>query len=144
MAPTAARAIKKEDSDNEYSDWSMKYNMKSLRSIWVAGERCDPKTISYLRKRFNKPVLDNYWQTETGWPVTAPMIFDGDQKNATPIRIGSAGKPCPGWNLVTLNPDTNKQVCKQLADLFVKLPLPPGSKFGLFNSFRMFCNTLEQ
>lgn len=95
-APTAFRAIKKEDPKGE---WIKKFNLDSLRSIFVAGERCDSDTLKWIEKLTKKPVIDNWWQTETGWAIAAnPLGLE-----AQVVKAGSPTKPMPGFNLKVLD-----------------------------------------
>jgi len=124
-APTAFRAIKKEDSKGE---WLKKYNLSHLKTVFVAGERCDSDTLEWINKITGKPVVDHWWQTETGWAIAAnPMGLE-----KLPIKAGSPTKPMPGFNLKAL--DEQGQECKpnQLGNLVLKLPLPPSCLMGIW------------
>ncbi|RDU62245.1 propionyl-CoA synthetase [Helicobacter didelphidarum] len=124
-APTAFRAIKKEDSKGEMVK---KYNMDSLRSIFVAGERCDTNTLKWIEKITKKPVIDHWWQTETGWAISGNPLGLETLK----VKPGSATKPMPGFNLKVLDEDGNECKKGQLGNLVLKLPLPPACLLGIW------------
>ncbi|KAL9649076.1 hypothetical protein ABK040_008453 [Willaertia magna] len=133
MAPTAARAVKKEDNDGQFIK---KYNLKNLKAIFVAGERCDTTTLQWLQQKTGKPIIDNYWQTETGSPIAARMLgFEKDLNNVK-VTPGSANKPVHGWNIKILpiehaDKEIESENLYELASnnegyIVAKLPLPPG------------------
>ena len=125
-APTAFRAIKKEDSQGE---WVKKYDLSSLKSIFLAGERCDSDTLEWITKITNKPAIDHWWQTETGWAIAAnPMGLD-----PMPIKAGSPTKPMPGFNLKVLDEQGNECKPSQLGNLVLKLPLPPSCLMSIWS-----------
>jgi len=119
-APTAFRAIKREDPSGEYIK---KYDLSNFGYLFLAGERLDPDTYHWAHDRLNKPVIDHWWQTETGWPITANCM--GIEQ--FPVKPGSSTKPVPGFDVQIL--DTNGAVLgpKQEGLVAVKLPLPPGN-----------------
>jgi propionyl-CoA synthetase len=119
-APTAFRAIKKEDPNGEFIK---KYDLSQFKALFLAGERLDPDTYHWAHDLLKKPVIDHWWQTETGWPITANCM--GIEE--FPIKPGSSTKPVPGYNVQIL--DTNgKQVGPKVTGLVtIKLPLPPGT-----------------
>jgi propionyl-CoA synthetase len=124
-APTAFRAIKKEDPD---AKWIEKYDLSSLRSIFVAGERCDSDTLHWINKITNKPVIDHWWQTETGWAIAAnPMGLEPME-----FKPGSPTKPMPGFDLKVLDTQGNECQPNQLGNLVIKLPLPPSCLMGIW------------
>lgn len=130
-APTAFRAIKKEDPNGE---WAKKYDLSNLKSIFVAGERCDSDTLHWIQKVTGKKVIDNWWQTETGWAIAAnPLGLE-----EMPIKAGSPTKPMPGFNLKVL--DENGNECKpgKLGNLVLKLPLPPACLMGIWNDDKRY------
>ncbi|KAI8618578.1 hypothetical protein BC830DRAFT_1108169 [Chytriomyces sp. MP71] len=102
-APTALRAIRKEDPTGALIG---KYNLKSLRDVFLAGERCDPDTAAFFTKKIGCPIRDNFWQTETGTPITGPCAMLSTDKGAhlTLPKMGSCGPPVPGFNLTVLVP----------------------------------------
>lgn len=118
-APTAFRAIKKEDPDGKLRQ---QYDQSSLEIIFVAGERCDPPTLNWLADLTGLPIIDHWWQTESGWPMVAnPMGLE-----PIPVKAGSSSLPVPGYDLQildeagqSLGPNNEGYVC-------LKLPLPPG------------------
>ena len=117
-APTAFRAIKKEDPE---ASLSKQYDMSSLESIFAAGERLDPPTYDWLVDSFKVPVLDNWWQTETGWAIVAPL----HGVEPMPVKAGSSTLPVPGFQVEVLD-ETGKQLeANEQGYIAVKLPLPP-------------------
>jgi len=126
-APTAFRAIKKEDPDGKFI---AKYDISSLQALFLAGERSDPDTLQWAENKLKIPVIDHWWQTETGWAIAANCL--GIEH--LPTLHGSAGKPAPGWNLQVLD-EAGKQVRPgKIGALVVKLPLPPGTFPTLWNA----------
>ncbi len=130
-APTAFRAIKKEDPKGEHLT---RYDMSSLRALFLAGERTDPDTLHWAENKLKVPVIDHWWQTETGWAICANCI--GIEQ--LPIKEGSPSKPVPGWDLKVM--DDNSQLAKpsEIGSLVVSLPLPPGSFPTLWNARERF------
>ncbi len=118
-APTAFRAIRKEDPDAALLD---QYDISSLRTLFVAGERTDPATFHWLEEHLRIPVIDHWWQTETGWPIAASPV--GIETIAA--KAGSANLPVPGYEIVILSPDHEPVARGEEGDVAVKLPLPPG------------------
>eukprot|EP00123_Amoebidium_parasiticum_P012121 comp21135_c0_seq1/m.28583 comp21135_c0_seq1/g.28583 ORF comp21135_c0_seq1/g.28583 comp21135_c0_seq1/m.28583 type:complete len:562 (-) comp21135_c0_seq1:561-2246(-) len=124
-SPTAIRAIYREDPNGE---WFNKSDLSSLRGLYPAGEHLDPATEKFIEKFINVPIMDNYWQTETGWPIVANPL--GIQP--FPNKYGSACKSVPGWDLRVLDDNGNEVGPLERGELAVKLPLPPGAMTGLF------------
>lgn len=118
-APTGFRAIRKEDPDGKLLE---KYDLSSLRTLFVAGERTDPPTYHWLSDILKIPVIDHWWQTETGWPIAANLAGLG----LRPTKAGSASFPVPGYNVKILSPDHKELGPGETGDVTVKLPLPPG------------------
>ncbi|MFF9815120.1 propionyl-CoA synthetase [Streptomyces sp. NPDC014006] len=119
-APTAIRAIKKEDPEGALF---AQYGVSSLRSLFLAGERLDTDTYAWATGVLGVPVVDNWWQTETGWPITAaPRGVDG-----VALRPGSPGVPMPGYDLRILDPTGNECAPGQDGAVALGLPLPPGT-----------------
>ena len=119
-APTAIRAIKKEDPKGEMVK---DYDMSCLRGQFLAGERCDPDTITWLEDNLKVPVIDHWWQTETGWAISSnPLGIE-----SFPVKAGSSTKPVPGYDLQVLNDDGEQVKARELGNLTVKLPMPPGT-----------------
>ena len=118
-APTAFRAIRKEDPDSKLLE---QYDISSLKTLFVAGERTDPPTYHWLEETLKVPVIDHWWQTETGWPVaTDPM---GLEVFAT--KAGSATFPVPGFQIEILSPQGDVLPRGEEGDVVIRLPLPPG------------------
>ena len=117
-APTAFRAIRKEDPEAALQQ----YNLSALRSIFMAGERLDPATYEWVSEKLAKPVIDHWWQTETGWPICAnPAGIE-----LMPVKPGSATVPVPGFNVQILD-DNGKQLrANEQGYIAIQLPLPPG------------------
>ncbi|HXV92261.1 MAG TPA: AMP-binding protein, partial [Pseudonocardia sp.] len=133
-APTAFRAIKKEDPQAEHLG---RYDVSSLRTLFLAGERLDPETYRWASDVLGIPVIDNWWQTETGWPIVAnPMGLE-----PLPIKAGSPTKPLPGWDVRVL--DTEGRAVEPGTDgaIVVKLPMPPGSLPTLWNDDERFVHS---
>ncbi|TKE96067.1 propionyl-CoA synthetase [Vibrio kanaloae] len=118
-APTAFRAIKKEDPKGELLT---KYDLSSLKSIFMAGERLDPPTLDWVESHTNKPVIDHWWQTETGWAISAnPTGLE-----SLPVKAGSSTKPVPGYQVEILNELGEVAQPNQQGFVALKRPLPPG------------------
>lgn len=130
-APTAFRAIKREDPNAELLQ---KYDMSSLKALFLAGERSDPDTIKWAQTNLKVPVVDHWWQTETGWAIAANCLG----LHEFPVKPGSPTKAAPGWDLQVL--DEGHHQCKpgQTGSLVVKLPLPPGTFYTLCNAEQRF------
>ena len=126
-APTAFRAIKREDPKGEFR---AKYDLTCLRALYLAGERADPDTIIWAQDLLNVPVIDHWWQTETGWPIAAnPMGLD-----PLPVKIGSPSVAMPGWDVQILDEAGHPMPAGELGAIAVKLPLPPGTLPTLWNA----------
>ena len=119
-APTAIRAIKKEDPEGKFFK---KYDLSKFDTLFLAGERADPDTIKWFEKLSDSPVVDHWWQTETSWAITSSCT--GIEK--FPVKYGSAFKPVPGYNLKVLNSEGKEASRGKMGDIVVKLPLPPGT-----------------
>jgi len=130
-APTAFRAIKKEDPNGTLLP---NYDLSGLRSLFLAGERCDPDTLSWAEEHLKVPVIDHWWQTETGWPICSNCL--GIEQ--LPVKPGSPTRPCPGWNMQVLDEAGNEVAPGQIGDLVAKLPLPPGTFPTLWNAEQRF------
>ncbi|MCB5945738.1 AMP-binding protein [Acidocella sp. KAb 2-4] len=118
-APTALRAIKQQDFAGEHLQ---KYDLSSLQALFLAGERCDPPTAVWIQKLLDKPVIDNWWQTETGWPITARFLGLG----LTPFKPGSGGRPSPGYDVQALDEAGEVLPRGTVGNLCIRLPMPPG------------------
>lgn len=130
-APTAFRAIRKEDPESEYLK---KYDLSSLRTIFVAGERCDPSTLKWLQEITQKPIIDHWWQTETGWAIVANMM--GVEQ--FPVKEGSATKPVCGYEVHILDETGEVLGPNQEGFVCIKEPLPPGCLPTLWNDDERF------
>ncbi|MET0702991.1 MAG: propionyl-CoA synthetase [Mycobacterium sp.] len=119
-APTAIRAIRKEDPDGAHI---ARYDLSSLRYLFVAGERLDPDTYHWATEKLGVPVIDHWWQTETGWAIAAnPM---GVQQ--FPLKAGSPTMPMPGYDVRILHPDGQDCAPGEEGAICIRLPLPPGT-----------------
>ncbi len=118
-APTAIRAIKQQDPDGLLM---APHDLGRLEALYLAGERCDPPTALWAAERLGKPVVDHWWQTETGWPITAGFRDFG----LFPFRPGSGGRPCPGYDLRALDDSGRELGPDETGNLCLRLPLPPG------------------
>jgi propionyl-CoA synthetase len=119
-APTAMRAIKQQDPEGKLLQ---QYDLSKLESLFLAGERCDPPTAVWAAELLNKPVIDHWWQTETGWAITGNFR----QYGLFPFKPGSGGRPSPGIDLHALDDDGHPVAPGQTGNLCARLPLPPGS-----------------
>ncbi|GIW10924.1 MAG: propionyl-CoA synthetase [Dehalococcoidia bacterium] len=126
-APTAFRAIRREDPNGELI---RRYDLSRFRALFLAGERTDPPTLIWAQEQLGVPVIDHWWQTETGWAIAAnPLGVE-----LLPVKPGSATKPMPGWDLHVLRPDGTDAAPNEIGALAVKLPLPPGAAPTLWNA----------
>ena len=130
-APTAFRAIKKEDPDG---DLIKKYDLSNFRTLFLAGERADPDTIKWAEEKLQKPVYDHWWQTETGWPMAANCVGLGP----LPVKYGSPTKAVPGYDIRIVDDGNNEVEPGQIGAIVVKLPLPPSSLPTLWNADERF------
>jgi len=126
-APTAFRAIKKEDPHGKFM---ATYNLSRFRTLFLAGERCDPDTLIWAREKLGVPVIDHWWQTETGWPIAANCVGLG----MLPVKPGSPTTPVPGYDVQVLSETGNEMATGQIGTVVLKLPLPPGSLSTLWNN----------
>ncbi len=118
-APTAFRAIKRVDSDAEFL---RKYDMSGFRALFLAGERCDPDTLNWAVDILGVPVIDHWWQTETGWAIAANCIG----LEQLPVKPGSPTKAVPGYDVRILDEDGREQKSGEIGRIMIKLPLAPG------------------
>ncbi len=118
-APTAFRAIKREDPDGALI---RQYDLSGFRALFLAGERADPDTVQWAEKHLGVPVIDHWWQTETGWAIAANPLGLG----LLPQKYGSPGVPMPGYDVDILDENGEKLGAGELGAICVKLPLPPG------------------
>ncbi|MGA1854485.1 propionyl-CoA synthetase [Azospirillum sp. 11R-A] len=130
-APTAFRAIKREDPDANYLK---KYDLSHFRALFLAGERSDPDTLHWAEDNLNVPVIDHWWQTETGWAISGNPLG----VHLFPIKYGSATRPMPGWDVRVLNAELKEVPRGDIGAICVKLPLPPGTLPTLWNADERF------
>jgi propionyl-CoA synthetase len=130
-APTAFRAIKQQDPDGALIGG---YDLSGFRTLFLAGERADPDTLQWAEKRLGVPVIDHWWQTETGWAICANPV--GIER--LPVRYGSPTKPMPGWALDVLDEHGEKAAPGAIGALAARLPLPPGSAPTLWHAQQRF------
>ena len=121
-APTAFRAIGKEDPE---ADYLKDYDISSLKRLYLAGERLDPATYHWLKDKTQLPVIDHWWQTETGWAIASTPLNDGSG-NIVPTKAGSAGFPIPGYDVQILDAQGQQVPAGKQGTVAIKLPLPPG------------------
>ena len=127
-APTAFRAIKQQDPNGELIK---NYDLSNFKFLFLAGERLDPDTLRWAERHLGVPVIDHWWQTETGWAICANCMG----LHHFPVKEGSPTKPAPGWNLQVLDPEAKTPVKSgEIGALVVKLPLPPGTLPTLWNN----------
>ncbi len=126
-APTALRAIKREDPEGALID---DYNLRSLQALYLAGERADPDTIRWAQRNLRVPVIDHWWQTETGWAIAAnPLGIE-----ELPVKVGSPSVAMPGYDVQVLDEGGHPVPAGTLGAIAVKLPLPPGTLPTLWNA----------
>ena len=130
-APTAYRAIKREDPEGKLV---RQYDLFSLRALFLAGERSDPDTLQWSEEKLKVPVIDHWWQTETGWAIAANCMG----LHPFPVKYGSPTKAVPGWNLQVVGEDGKPLAAGETGALVVKLPLPPGALPTLWKNDQRF------
>lgn len=130
-APTAIRAIKKEDPDGKFI---RQYDLSCLRTQFLAGERCDVATLEWYNQHIPVPAIDHWWQTESGWPMIANMMGI----EFLPIKPGSAGKTVSGYDIRILNDNGEEVEADEEGFVVIKLPLPPGTMLDLWNDSERF------
>jgi propionyl-CoA synthetase len=130
-APTAFRAIKKEDPKGALLG---DYDLSGFRYLFLAGERLDPETLRWAQDLLGVPVIDHWWQTETGWPIAANLMG----LEPMPVKPGSPTVPVPGWDVQVLSPDGSRAPAGTDGAIVVKLPLPPGSLPTLWHDDERF------
>ncbi len=126
-APTAFRAIKRDDPAAEHLQ---QYDTSSLRALFLAGERCDPNTLEWAGDILGVPVVDHWWQTETGWAVAANCL--GIEQ--LPVKPGSAARPVPGYDVRVLDETGQPVAAGDVGRIMIRLPLPPGCLPTLWGS----------
>ncbi len=127
VAPTAVRAIKREDPDGALM---RAHDLGHLKAFFVAGERCDPPTAQWLADKFSCPIVDHWWQTESGWPMAAnPLGLE-----CFPTKHGTVTKPVPGWDVRAVDADGRDVPAGETGAIVAHLPLPPGAATTLWNA----------
>ena len=126
-APTALRAVKREDPTGEFVK---KYDLSGLKNVYLAGERADPDTIEWAQTQLGVPVIDHWWQTETGYAIAANPVG----LEQLPIKLGSPAVPMPGYDVQVLDDAGHPVAPNTLGAIAIKLPLPPGTLPGLWNA----------
>jgi propionyl-CoA synthetase len=119
-APTAFRAIRRDDPDGKFI---AEAPLSGFSALFLAGERCDPATLAWAEQHLHVPVIDHWWQTETGWPIAANCLGLG----RLPVKPGSPTRAVPGWDVRVLTDEGTPAAPGQIGNLVIKLPLPPGS-----------------
>jgi len=133
-APTAFRAIKKEDPTGEYIK---KYDLGSLRALFLAGERCDPDTLSWATEQLQVPVIDHWWQTETGWSICSNCLGI----EMLPIVPGSPARPVTGYRVAVLDDNGEPAKSGDIGALVIECPLPPGTFTTLWQADDRFVSS---
>ena len=133
-APTAFRAIRQQDPDGAHIK---RYDLSRFRTLFLAGERCDPETLNWAEEMLHVPVIDHWWQTETGWAIAANCIGI----ELLPVVPGSPTLPAPGWQLKVVDAAGEEVPPGQTGALVVKLPMPPGATPTLWNAEERFRET---
>jgi propionyl-CoA synthetase len=126
-APTAFRAIKKEDPQGVHM---AKHDLSRFRTLFLAGERCDPDTLLWARERLQVPVIDHWWQTETAWAIAANCVGLG----MLPVKPGSPTKATPGYDVRVLSEENQEMPPGQIGSIAIKLPMPPACLPTLWNN----------
>jgi propionyl-CoA synthetase len=126
-APTAFRAIRQQDPEGDHIG---RYDLSRFRALFLAGERCDPETLGWAERKLGVPVIDHWWQTETGWAVAANCLGI----ELLPVKPGSPTRPVPGWDVRALGEDGREVARGDIGALAVKLPMPPGATPTLWNA----------
>ena len=126
-APTAFRAIKRDDPDGKLVG---RYDLSRFRTLFLAGERSDTDTVKWAERVLQKPVLDHYWQTETGWPIIGNCVGLGQ----LPVKYGSPTKAVPGYDVRVVNDQNEEAARGEIGAINIRLPLPPGCLPTLWNA----------
>jgi propionyl-CoA synthetase len=133
-APTAFRAIRQQDPHGEHIE---RYDLAGFRALFLAGERCDPETLGWAERKLGVPVIDHWWQTETGWAIAANCL--GIEH--LPVTPGSPTRAAPGWELRVLGNEGAELPAGETGALVARLPMPPGSSPTLWNADDRFRET---
>jgi propionyl-CoA synthetase len=126
-APTAFRAIKQQDPDGALI---ANYDLSRFRTLFLAGERCDPDTLQWAEAKLGVPVIDHWWQTETGWAIASNCVGI----ETLPVKAGSVARAAPGWDVTALDADGTDMPPGQVGAIACKLPLPPGTLPGFWQA----------
>ena len=126
-APTAFRAIRREDPEGRLL---AQYDLSRFRALFLAGERADPPTVEWAQELLRRPVIDHWWQTETGWPIAANCMGLG----LMPVKPGSPTVAVPGWDVRCLDAEGQEMPSGDVGALAIRLPLPPGALPTLWNA----------
>ena len=133
-APTALRAIKREDPDGKLV---RNYDLSNLKALYLAGERADPDTIKWAQRQLKVPVVDHWWQTETGYTIVGnPLGIEH-----LPVKLGSPTVPMPGYEVHILDNDGSRKAVGELGAIAIKLPLPPGTLPTLWNAKKRYIDS---
>src|SRR5262249_32314474 len=127
----AFRAIRQQDPDGSHIG---RHDLSRFRALFLAGERCDPETLRWAEEKLRVPVVDHWWQTETGWAIAADCL--GLER--LPGKAGSATRPAPGWDLRAVDGSGAEVPRGRIGALVVKLPMPPGASPTLWNAEERF------
>ncbi|WP_295447189.1 propionyl-CoA synthetase [uncultured Thiodictyon sp.] len=130
-APTAFRAIKRDDPNAEHLK---RYNLSGFRALFLAGERCDPDTLQWAERILKVPVIDHWWQTETGWAIAANCLG----LELLPVKPGSPTRAVPGYNVQVLDEEGEPVKSGDIGRIMIKLPMPPGCLPTLWNNDERF------
>ena len=133
-APTAFRAIKKEDPNGEHIK---KYDLSQFKTLFLAGERCDPDTLDWAMTKLDRPVIDHWWQTELGWPACANCMG----LEFLPVVPGSPTRAVPGFDIRVVDENNNEVAAGEIGVLVIKHPLPPGSFTTLWGNEQRFVSS---
>jgi propionyl-CoA synthetase len=133
-APTAFRAIKKEDPDGRHIG---RHDLSRFRTLFLAGERCDPDTLRWAEAKLQRPVIDHWWQTETGWAIAANCW--GIEH--LPVKPGSPTKAAPGYDVRVLDDAGAERKPGEIGNIVVRLPLPPGNSPTLWQNDRRYVDS---
>ncbi len=126
-APTAFRAIKQQDPDGALI---ANYDLSRFRTVFLAGERCDPGTLHWAEEKLGVPVIDHWWQTETGWAIASNCVGI----ETLPVKAGSTACAAPGWEVTVFDADGAETPAGQIGAIACKLPLPPGTLPGFWQA----------
>ena len=133
-APTAIRAIKKEDPEGKHIQ---QFDLSHFKFQFLAGERCDPDTLHWCEEKLGVPTIDHWWQTETGWPIAANCTGI----ELLPVKAGSSGPAVPSWDVQVLDEGGNPAAAGEIGSIVVKVPMPPGGLPTLWNNDARFIDS---